>query len=426
VNDIALEIILIVALIIANGVFSLSEIAIISARKARLQSRAERGDRRARAVIDLSNRSTEFLSTVQIGITLVGILTGVFGGATIAEQLAQRLDAIDWIAPHGESAAVTIVVIAITYLTLILGELIPKRLALANPERVALVVARPMVGLARIATPLVRFLSWSTEILIKLLRIPRSDEPAVTEEELTAMMRVGAATGAFHPAEEKMVRGVFALADRPASMVMKRRHDLVWLDANRPRASLERQMIETRQPRYPVGDGALDRLIGVIDVRDVAAAALSGRAIDVRALARSPLIIHEHTSALLVLEQMQTGSVEVAIVIDDYGSVAGMITRSDLAASVLGDDEPALITRPDGTLLVDGMMKFDTFSDVVPLPGVDGHAFETVAGFVVARLGRIPSAGDRFNEHRWTFEVLDMDGRRIDKILVSRVSHHEP
>jgi hypothetical protein len=200
-------------LIVANGIFSLSEIALVSARKARLEARAQRGDRRAQTALDLSNRSTEFLSTVQIGITLIGILTGVFGGATIADHLGKNLNRVAWIAPHGQSVAVTIVVIAITYLTLVIGELVPKRIALANPEGVATLVAPAMTRLSRMASPIVRFLGWSSEGLVKLLRIPPSSEPAVTEEELTSMLELGTQTGEFHPAKEEMIRGVFTLGD---------------------------------------------------------------------------------------------------------------------------------------------------------------------------------------------------------------------
>lgn len=417
---ILLEVLLIFLLVVANGIFAMAEIAIVSARKARLRSRAEQGNHSAAIALELAENPNDFLSTVQIGITLIGIVAGVFGGATIAEQLGAQFNTVPWIAPHGETLSLAIVVLGITYLSLVIGELVPKRIALTNPERIAAAVAGFMRGLSRLARPAVRFLGASTSVVMKLLRTAESNEPAVTEEELTSLLELGRRTGAFHPAEEEMIKGVFALADRTASAVMTPRHEVVWLDLQRPVEALKRQIIESGRSRFPAAEDGLDHFVGIIDVRDLIASCFSGAPIDLRGSVREALVFPETTTALQILHDFQQKGTEIGIVVDEYGGFEGVVTLADLATPVFGfDEDNTLVEREDGSWLVDAMMNFDDFADRVGLRGGD-HEYDTVAGFVLAHLEHFPRVADHFEAAGFRFEIVDMDGRRIDKLLVSK------
>lgn len=419
-SRITLEIALILVLIVANGIFAMAEIAIVSARKARLRTRREEGDRAAAVALELAEKPDDFLSTVQIGITLVGIVAGVFGGATLAEELGAYFDTHPWIAPHGETLGLAIVILAITYLSLVIGELVPKRIALANPERIGSALAPFMRALARLGRPAVWFLSLSTAAVVKTLRIRASSEPAVTEEELTSMLELGRQTGEFHPAEEEMIKGVFALGDRTASTIMTPRHEVVWLDLTRPTAELQRQIVESGLSRYPAAEGGLDQFLGIIDVRDLIASCFEGKPVDLRAAVREALVFPETTSALEILHQFQERKTEIGIVVDEYGGFEGIVTVADLATRILGLEETdLLVQREDGSWLVDAMMNFDDFADAVGLR-IDEGEHDTVAGFVLAHLGRLPRIADRFEAGGFVFEIVDMDGRRVDRVLASR------
>lgn len=418
---IALEIVLIVVLVIANGIFAMAEIAVVSSRKARLRARSEDGDRGAAVALELAERPDHFLSTVQIGITLVGILAGVFGGATIAEELGAIFNTAAWIAPHGESLGLALVVLAITYLSLVIGELVPKRIALTNPERIASVMSPFMRKLSRIARPAVWFLSISTGAVVKVLRIRESKEPAVTEEELTSMLELGRKTGEFLPAEEEMIKGVFALGDRSASAIMTPRHEVIWLDLTRPEEELRRRIVESGLSRFPAAEGSLDRFVGVIDIRDLVSACFSRAPVELRAHVKEALVFPESTSALQILHDFQNRKAEIGIVVDEYGGFEGIVTISDLAMRVLGLEEDAheLVLREDGSWLVDAMMNFHDFASSIGLrTGDEEH--DTVAGFLLGRLGRLPRVADRIEWSGFRFEIVDMDGRRVDKVLVSK------
>jgi magnesium and cobalt exporter, CNNM family len=419
---ITLEILLVVVLVVANGVFAMAEIAVVSSRKARLRARSEDGDRRAAAALELAEKPDDFLSTVQIGITLVGILAGVFGGATVAEELGAEFNRLSWIAPHGEKVGLALVVLAITYLSLVVGELVPKRIALTNPERIAAAMAPFMSGLSRLARPAVRLLSVSTSGVVKLLRIRESNEPAVTEAELTSMLELGRKTGEFHPAEEAMIKGVFALGDRTAGTIMTPRHEVVWLDLTKPADELQRRIVESGRSRFPAAEGSLDRFLGIIQVKDLIAGWHAGRPVDLRAAVRDALVFPETTSALQIRHEFQKRKEDIGIVVDEYGGVEGVVTVADLAMRVLGldEDEDALVQREDGSWLVDAMMNFDDFADAIGLRVSDATEHVTVAGFVLAHLGRLPRVADHVEAHGFRFEIMDMDGRRVDKVLVSR------
>lgn len=418
---ITLEIVLIVLLVVANGVFAMAEIAVVSSRKARLRTRSENGDRAATVALELAERPNDFLSTVQIGITLVGILAGVFGGVTLAEELGARFNTVAWIAPHGGSVGLALVVLAITYLSLVIGELVPKRIALTNPERIAAVMSPFMRGLARLARPAVWFLGVSTSTVVKVLRIAESNEPPVTEEELTSMLELGRRTGEFHPAEEEMIKGVFALAGRSASAIMTPRHEVVWLDLSRPADEVQRLIVESGRSRFPVAEGSLDRFIGVIEIKDLIPGCFAGAPVNLRAAVRQPLVFPETTSALQILHDFQSRKAEIAVVVDEYGGFEGIVTVADLARRVLrlDEDAPSLVRRDDGSWLVDAMMNFADFAGEIGLRVDEAGEYDTVAGFVVARLGRIPQVADSFEADGHRFEIVDMDGRRVDKVLVA-------
>jgi putative hemolysin len=416
------EIVLIFLLVVANGVFAMAEIAIVSSRKARLRTRSEQGDCAAAVALELAENPDDFLSTVQIGITLIGILAGVFGGATIAEELGSYLDTFDWIAPHGNALSLALVVLAITYLSLVFGELVPKRIALTHPERIAAAMSRFMRGISVVARPAARFLSLSTSVVMKILRIRESNDPAVTEEELTSMLELGRKVGQVHPAEEEMIKGIFDLGDRTAGAIMTPRHELVWLDLAKPAHELRRLIVESGLFRFPAGDGSLDRYLGVIDVRELIADCFEGRPLDLRGAVREALVFPETTSALHILHEFQQRKKDIGIVVDEYGGLAGVLTVSDLATRILGldDEDEPLVARADGSLLVDAMMKLDDFADRVGLSADKGE-YDTIAGFVLGHLDRIPRVADHFEAGGFRFEVVDMDGRRIDKVLVSAV-----
>jgi putative hemolysin len=419
---ITLEIVLIFLLVLANGVFAMAEIAIVSSRKARLRSRSEEGDRHATVALELADSPNDFLSTVQIGITLVGILAGVFGGATIAEPLGERLNAVAWIAPHGEKLGLALVVLVITYLSLVIGELVPKRIALTSPERIAARMAPFMRGLSRAARPAVAFLSVSTSAIVRLLRIPESNEPAVTEEELTSMLELGRKTGEFHPAEEEMIKGVFALGDRTATAIMTPRHEVVWLDLTQPPHLLQQKIVESGKSRFPAAEGHLDDFVGVVEVKDLVARCFTGAPIDFRAVLREALVFPETTSALQILHEFQSRKTDIGIVVDEYGGFEGVVTVADLATRILGldEDEQALVRREDGSWLVDAMMNFADFAEKVGLRIDDDAEHDTIAGFVLGHLGRLPRVAEHFDAAGFRFEIVDLDGRRIDKVLVSK------
>jgi putative hemolysin len=417
------ELVLIIFLIIGNGIFAMTEIAVVSSRKARLRVRSEEGDRGARVALELAEKPDDFLSTVQIGITLVGILAGVFGGATLAEELGMYFNSSEWIAPHGETLGLVLVVLAITYLSLVIGELVPKRIALTNPEGIAAAMSPFMRGLSRLARPAVWLLTLSSTMVVRALRIRKTQGPSVTEEELTSMLELGRRTGEFHPAEEEMIKGVFALGDRTASAIMTPRHEVVWLDLNRPVSELQDLIVKSGLSRFPVAEGSLDQFVGVIEIKDLIGACFTGNSIDLRAAIREPLVFPETTSALQILHDFQLRRAEIGIVVDEYGGFEGVVTVADLATRVLGldEDEQEMIQREDGSWLVDGMMNFADFSGAIRLRNVDAEEYDTVAGFVLSFLRRLPRVADRFETGGFRFEIVDMDGRRVDKVLVSKL-----
>jgi len=428
----AFEIAIVVALTLLNGVFSMSELAVVSSRKARLQTMADNGDRGARAALRLIEDPGRFLSTVQIGITLVGVVAGAYGGATLGDRFGDWLDTVPALTGYGQAIGVATVLVAITYLSIVLGELIPKRIALKNPERVASLVARPMRTLSRIAAPMAWLLGASTDVALRLLGLHGEREETVTEEEVRSMISEGTQAGVFAPEEKEMIDGVLRLADRSVRSIMTPRPDVVWLDIDDPQDLVLNEIKTGGHSRYPVCRGELDELVGVVHTRDLLDDAVHGRAFSLAASAAKPLVVHDGTPILKLLDLMKTSGHHMAVVVDEYGSIEGLVTITDIVETIAGDlpeagEEPevAAVRRADGSWLIEGWMPVDEFEDTVGIRGLRGDGdFHTVAGFVLHRLGHLPQAGEAFEHDGMRFEVVDMDGRRIDKLLVvPRVEH---
>lgn len=423
---VAIQIVVILLLILANGIFAMSEIAIVSVRKSRLQQRAEDGDVRARRVLDLAGQPNRFLSTVQIGITLIGVFAGAFGGATLAGAFGDWLRRFTPIAPYSEEIALVLVVLAITYLSLVIGELVPKRIALIDPERIAILMAGPMNILSRVAAPVVNLLAGSTELIVRLLGVRQSDEPPVTEDEISALIQAGTDAGVFEEEEQELVERVFWLGDQRIGPLMTPRNRIVWLDVNDPTDEVQVKMIENRFARFPVGDGSLDSMVGMVQVTDLWAAVLEGEPLDrwPRHL-RKPLFVPASLRALRLLDLFRTTGVHLAIVVDEYGGTEGLVTLNDLLEEIAGDltvpGEQGVIRRDDGSMLLDGVL---TMEDVWDALGLEERRreprgpYHTLGGFIVGELGTIPFSGQHFEAFGFHFEVVDMDGKRVDKVLV--------
>lgn len=423
------ELLITLLLILINGVFSLSETAFVSARKARLQQRAESGDARAQEALELINAPNRFLSTVQIGITLIGILAGAFGGATLAAPLSIYLARIPWLAPYAETLSFALVVVVITYLSLVIGELAPKRIALNAPERIATAVVRPMRLLSTLASPLIALLSLSTEAVLRLLQVRPSAEPPVTEEEITHMIAQGREAGVFEETEQDLVERVFRLGDRRVSALMTPRIDIAWIDINDPIEQIHQIIREKDRTRFPVCQDTLDNVLGLLQVRDLYAQLVSGQPLNLRAIIQPALFVPESTRAFTLLERFKQVGKSIALVVQEYGEIEGLITLTDLLEALVGDlpgeGEPTeleAMQREDGSWLLNGTLSLDELEDLLGIeypPDVNAHGYETLGGLVMHQLGRIPIATDSFEWAGWRFEVVDMDGRRVDKVLAT-------
>lgn len=423
------EITFILLLILLNGLLAMSEIALVSSRKARLQQRINAGDEKARVALELASRPGDFLSTVQIGITLIGILAGAFGGATIAQSLSEVLMTVPLLAPISSTLSIAIVVVSITFLSLILGELAPKRLALNNPEDIASRVAGPMRFLSSLVRPLVSLLSWSTNLVLRIVGVTPSLEPAVTEEEVRVMIEQGTQAGIFEEAEQDMVAGVFRLGDLQAESLITPRTEIDWLDIDATPEEHQRKIVTTGHSRFPVAQGSLDNVLGVVQAKDLLAASLAGHSVDLQANLREPLFVPEHMPALMVMELFKKTRMSMALVIDEFGGLQGLVTLNDFLEAIVGSvsvmgerDEPEIVQREDGSWLLDGMLSMSEVTNVLNVAGFPGEKeghYQTLGGFVITFLGRIPKTADSFEWSGMRFEVVDMDGLRVDKVLVA-------
>jgi putative hemolysin len=427
-----IEIIILLVLIFANGIFSGTELAVVSARRGRLQQRAEEGDVGAAAAIKLQEDPNRFLSSVQIGITLIGTLTGVFGGASIANTLEVPLRSIPLLAPYAPSIALTTVVLIITYLTLVLGELVPKRLALQNAERIAGAMARPMTLIARISSPVIWLLSFSTQLVLRLLGQGAVAEERVTEEDIRQMVREGAEGGEVEPHEQQIIERLFLATDRAVRHIMTPRRDVYMLEAEATLGQVMPDLIESGFSRFPVYEKEPDKIVGMVHVRDMLKLLQTdGRDVTVRNAMSPPLYVPENSQAMALLPIFRKSQRHMAIVVGELGGIEGVVTLEDVLEEIVGEipdeydelDDPSIVRREDGSLLVDGVLPIDevrTLLKVEELPGEQTYRFDTLAGFVISLIGHIPTVGEYVEWQHWKFEVVDMDGLRVDKVLIQR------
>lgn len=423
------ESLIILALILLNGIFSASEIAIVSSRKARLQVLVDRKNAAAKQVLKLKDSPNQFLSTVQIGITLIGILTGIFGGATLAQRLDVYLSEIAWLDGYSSQVSVLIVVIVITFFTLVLGELVPKRIGLAIPEKYATIVAFPMNILSRIVAPFVWLLSLTTEGIVRMLNI-KTSQNAVTEEEIKALVDEGADIGAIEHIEHEIVDRVFSLGDKRAVNLMTHRSNIIWLDINDEYDVHKQTILKSGHSVYPVCQGGLDNVIGVVHIKSLLKQYLIDQPIQLKQLTHPLNYVHENSSAYSILNKFKTSKIHQAIVLDEYGALQGIVTINDILSSLVGDisdsdtaERPEIVRREDGSLLIDGQYQIDDLFtalniDISEEEEMGLASINTIAGLVLLKLGHMPTAGERMQWKDHEFEVVDMDGNRIDKVLV--------
>ncbi|MEN3976652.1 hemolysin family protein [Emcibacter sp. SYSU 3D8] len=421
-------------LTVINGVLSMSELAVVSSRSVRLKDQASRGNRGARAALKLIEEPSRFLSSVQIGITLVGILAGTVSGATLAARLGIWLNQYKVIEGHGDTAAMIIVVSGITYVTLVLGELVPKRIAMANAERIAVVVSRPMQIVARVAAPAVWLLKGSTDFILRLVGLAHERQSAITEDEVKTLIAEGTREGIFVPREKEMIEGVLRLADRSVMAIMTPRVDVAWIDVDAGPEGILRAIEEHRHSRLLVCEGVVDKPVGFLQTKDLLPLALRGQHFDLREVMTSPLVVPDRTPVLALLERFQREGVHIGVVIDEYSSLEGVVSVTDVLEAIAGDlpergeeGSAMLVKRDDGSWLVDGTMPVDEFEDRTNIRKLRGKGdFHTIAGFAIYELGHLPSPGEHFTFARHRFEVIDMDGLRVDKLLVMPLMPDEP
>ncbi|MDH5533234.1 MAG: hemolysin family protein [Candidatus Pacebacteria bacterium] len=424
-----METIIVLLLIILNGVFAMSEIAIVSARKTKLQSQANEGNENAQTALALAKSPNRFLSTVQIGITFIGIFAGAFGGGTIAISLAKQIDNIPLLAPYSEVIGLFSVVAVITYLSLVIGELVPKRIALSSPERTARLVAKPMNFLSTITAPLVSLLTFSTDVALNILNIEPPSEPVVTDEEIKLLMREGTEVGIFETTEKDIVERTLRLGDKKIYPMLTPRGEIQWLNTNHPFESIKNRIIKEPHSYFPVCRDGLDKVLGIIQTKDLLADFMSDRKIDLEKSMHKPIFVPETMEALDVLELFKTTGIHIALVVDEYGSVIGLLSLSDILSEIVGDiptadalEEEDFMKRDDGSYLVDGLVPIDEFKSffkIKKIPGLETEDFHTLGGFAMDMIGRIPVSGDKFELGQFNFEVVDMDENRVDKVMVT-------
>jgi putative hemolysin len=420
-----MEVVIILVLILLNGIFSMAEIALVSARKVRLENAARQGDDKAKAALKLSNSPDTFLSTVQIGITLIGILTGLYSGEQLKEDV--KLYFTNWplLAPYANGIATAVIVICVTYFTLVLGELLPKRIGLANPELIAKLVAKPMNFISRVTFPFVWLLSRSTTVLVKVIGLKRSSDSNVTEEEIKAIISEGTSSGAIEETEQEIIERVFHLGDRNITSLMTHRTDIIWLDIHEDGESYKRKIKAAPHSVYPVCEGQIDHIKGILTIKDLYAA---GNLAVLRDVMRKPLFIPDNNTAYQVLEKFKETQIHAAFIVDEYGTFLGMITLNDILEAIVGDmpetgqDDYNMVKRDDGSYLIDAQIPFYDFLsefDMQDLMAEFEQEFDTLAGFILHHLEHIPQTGERLEWRDFTFEIVDMDAHRIDKILVT-------
>lgn len=410
-------------LLVLNAFLAMAEVAFISARKARLQNELNKGDDRAGIVLRLVEDPNQFLSVIQIGITSIDLLTGAITGATIGAWINIQLDKIPALQPYSQIISILIGVLPITYLSLVLGELVPKRLAMRDPEGISSSIAKTMFFLTRVFAPLVRFLSLSTEFVLKALGVTISEEPPVTEEEIQLLIDQGTEAGIFEESEHDMVEGVFSLGDQRVYSLMTPRTDIIWLDIDDSPDTIQEKIGENDFSRYPVRQGTLDVILGIVKAKDLLIPSLRGEPIILKSILRPALYVPETMFASRALEILKEKGTDMLLVIDEFGGLQGLLTINDILEEIVGEmeqDEPQATQRQDGSWLLDGMLEVDEFKDIFDFQVLPHeNEYETLSGFVMMSLGRIPKVTDHFEWNSYNFEVIDMDGHRVDKVLVS-------
>lgn len=428
-SDIPIEVnftsglIAIAILIIVNGVMAMAETALLSARKARLQNESNKGNPRAGIALKLTENPNQFLSVIQIGITTTDLLVGALTGATLGLWINIQLNKYPVLEPYSGTIGLIVGILPVTYLSLVIGELVPKRLALRDPEGVSSAVARTMLFFSRFFSPIVRFLSFSTESVLRLLGIKISEEPPVTEEEIQLLIDQGTQAGVFEESEQDMVEGVFSLGDQRVYSLMTPRTDIVWLDIDDTLEEIRAKIAESDFSRFPVRQGTLDVILGIVKARDLLVPSLAGEPIKLKELLKPAFFVPETMFASRALEILKEKGTDILLVIDEFGGLQGLLTINDILEEIVGEmeiDEPQATQRQDGSWLLDGMLEVDEFKEIFNLPMLPHEAeYETLSGFVMMSLGRVPQTSDQFEWHSLNFEVIDMDGRRVDKVLVT-------
>jgi putative hemolysin len=431
-NTAFLEISLIILLLFANGVFAMTEIAIVSSRKGLLQSMADKGSKGAARALALSENPNRFLSTVQIGITLVGIVAGALGSGTVATRLAGFLEVVPMIAEYAKPVALAIVIGILTYLSLVVGELVPKRLAMKFPETIASGMSAPMATLSSMASPVVSLLSWSTGTLLKLFGVRETGENVMSREELTVLVRQGMTTGSINPTESRMMQGVIGFEKLVAYDIMIPRSKIVWIERDAKHEDVWPMIMRSTQGVFPVYQGRRENLVGAVSIKDIYGRLAAGEPVSFPAIMHPPLVVPEIQKAGVLLETFRSSGQRAAFVLDEFGSVMGMVTLIDLMETIVGDvpSREEQLTMPvkqreDGSWLIDGLFEIEKLPERLEgfiMPEGGGDEFQTVSGWLMNELGRVPRETDRITAGDWTFEVVDMDSTRVDKVLAMRNS----
>jgi putative hemolysin len=426
-----MELLFLAILIVLNGVFAMSEIAVVSARKARLQQWADDGRAAAGVALDLANDPGRFLSTIQVGITTIGILSGALAEASVANALAANLALIPGLEPYSQFIATAVVVVTLTYLSVVIGELVPKRLALLNAEAIASAIARPMTWLSKVSSPLVRFFNLSSEALVRIISGGQVAEPPVTEEEIKVLMEQGTEAGVFEESEQALVSNILRLDEQRVSAIMTPRVDIFYLDLEEPYEENRQRLLDCPYSRMPVCKGGLDSVMGMLESTAVMRQSLRGETVDFTTLLERPLYVPNSISSMELLETFKKNRMHVALVVDEYGEIQGLVTMNDVLEAIVGEiatdathTDPDAVQREDGSWLLDGMLSLDKFKEIFELEEIedeDKGNFHTLGGFVMLRLGRVPVVADHFEWNGLRFEVMDMDRHRVDKMLVARL-----
>ena len=417
------ELVIVAALIVANGFLAMSELALVSAKKPLLERMRRGGSRGAAVALELTREPGRMLSTVQIGITLVGVVAGAFSGVTIAERGDTWLESLGVPTPVAEPLAYVAVIAVITYLSVVFGELVPKQFGLRNAERIAVIVARPMQIIAMVAGPIVGLLDWSARTGLRLLGQPRQAESVVTDEEIRTLIQEAERTGTVEPEERSMIHGVMRLGDRSVRGIMTPRTDLDWIDLHGSEADMRAALRDSRHERLLAANGSIDEIVGAIPVRRALVALLDKDAGAVWALVEKVPVVSERLAALDAVEQLRQSSLNLLVVADEHGTVEGIVTEGDILKAIVADiseeDRPRVTQRGDGSLLIDGTFPIDELGDRLGMALPASHDYHTVAGFILDRMRRLPRIGESLHYGGWRFEIVDVDGRRIDKVMAA-------